>query len=274
MLAQPASVTGERRILQQHFALFYRILAGSRLVPNASFERIGDIQRCLSGIPSPYYNGILGLPQSDWNACIDEQFNYFNKAKLPFTWYLDEGASLEFKTHLINRGFQDIGVFRGVIGALNKPIPSPEVPQGYTLELVKDAAALDEFNDLLCTSFGFHGVTKEFVKIVLESATKNPQYPMFHWLARKQGKVVAILSTLIEGEIVSFWNGASLPEVRRQGLSTALRHLALRDAMTQGCRLGISYLMTEGMALGICNKLGYQTKWKFNVFVAPENENT
>lgn len=68
---------------------------------------------------------------------------------------------------------------------------------------------------------------------------------------------------------MSFWNGASLPEIRRQGLSTALRYFALRDAISKGCCFGASYLMSDGLAFGICSKLGYQTKWRFNAFLAP-----
>ena len=95
---------------------------------------------------------------------------------------------------------------------------------------------------------------------------------MYHWVARKNGQMVSAVSTLIEGDTASFWNGASLPTVRKQGLSTALRQLALQHAVSKGCRMGTSYLMAEGLALGICTKLGYETKWRFNAFLAPKME--
>jgi hypothetical protein len=252
---------------QNHFNLFYLILAENKLIPEAVFEERDGIQRCLSGIPIPFHNAVIGCPEN-WDESIAEQIRFFNAAKMPFVWYLDEESNAEFKKKLLERGFQDGGVFRGVIGNLDKPLPHPEVPRDCVLELV-DESSMDEFTDLVCRTFGFQGVCQDLYRKVLWEATKNRRHPMFHWLARKEGRAVSALSTLIEGELVSFWNGATLPEIRRQGFSTALRYLALREAISKGCRMGSSYLMSEGLAFGICSKLGYQTKWRFNVFLSP-----
>ncbi len=260
----------QRQILQEHFNLLYLMLTENHFVPNAAFETIKGVRRCLSGIPVPYHNAVFGCPENtNWDECIDEQLSFFNEAKMPFVWYLNEEVSPEFKQKLLAHGFQDGGIFRGVIGALDKPIPSPEIPDDCVLELVQDEAAMEEFNELVCATFGIDGESRGMYKTVLWNATKTTDSTMFHWIARKQGKAVSALSTLIEGDVVSFWNGASIPEIRRQGLSTALRCLALKDATSRGCRLGVSYLMAEGLAFGICSKLGYQTKWRFNVFVSP-----
>ena len=90
---------------------------------------------------------------------------------------------------------------------------------------------------------------------------------LFTWAAKKDGKVVSCLTTLIDGGLVSFWNGATQEQYRRQGLSTNLRKTALNHAVTKGCHTGSSYLMAEAMALGICKSLGYQSKWQFEVYL-------
>ena len=263
----------QRLVLQNQFNLFFVILAENQLIPNAVFENKDGIQHCLSGIPAHYFNVVLGCPKTDhWNKSINEQVAYFNDAKMPFIWYFDEESNPEFKKELLEHEFQDGGVFRGVIGMLDKPIPGPEVSDDCILELVENEAAMEEFNDLVCATFGIQGVSKDLYKKAMWEATKNEHHTMFHWVARKKGKAVSAVSTLIEGNVVSFWNGASLPEVRRQGLSTALRCLALRDATSKGCRIGASYLTSEGLAFGICSKLGYQTKWSFNAFLSPGSD--
>jgi hypothetical protein len=260
----------QRQLLQKHFSTMFRVYSEARLVPSAAFETDNGMERFLSGVASPFFNGVIGCPlANDWDKRIDEQLAYFNKANVPFVWYLDEESSPEFKQKLIERGFQDGGIFRGVIGSLDKPIPNPEVSDDYILESVQDEATMDEFNELVCSTFGVQGVNKELYKKILWNGTKSKQRPMFHWIARKQGKIVSALTTFIEGDMVSFWNGASLPEVRCQGVSTALRRFALQAAVSRGCRIGASYLMSEGMALGICSKLGYEPKWRFNVFFSP-----
>jgi len=278
MFAELVSTENQCRILQEHFNLLYISLSGARLIPDANFAIINGLKRCLSGIPVPYHNAVIGAAENgNMDASIDEQLSYFNKAKMPFVWYLNEESDPEFKKKLIARGFQDAGIFRGVIGLLDRPIPTSKISDSYVLELVKDGATMDAFNDLVCSIFGIEGMSMDLYKKFLWSATKSSnqaQHKMFHWIAKKEGKAVSALSTLIEGEVVSFWNGASLIEMRRQGLSTALRCLALQDAIARGCRIGTSYLMSAGLAFGICNKLGYQTHWRFNVFLAPDIRET
>jgi hypothetical protein len=262
-----------RQILQEHFHLVYFLLAENQLVPKAAFEIVdGGIQRCLSGIPGPFFNPVFGCPSDSWDARIEEQCSYFAEAKVPFVWYVDEESSPEFKKKLLDHGFQDGGILQGVIGFLDKPIPSPEIPDDCVLELVEDEAAMEEFTEVVCSVFNYQGASREMYKKFWWDTTKNPQYTLLHWIARKDGKAVSALSTLIDKDVVSFWNGASLPEIRRHGFNTALRRLALRDAVSRGCRIGISYLMAEAMAFGICSKLGYQPEWRFNVFVSPNNE--
>jgi hypothetical protein len=257
------------KILQDHFNLLYVILAENHPIPDAVFERAGDIQRCYSGIPVPFHNAVLGVPSEKEDECIQEQKAFFQKRQMPFVWYVPEDTSPEFKAKLLEQGFQDGGIFKGVIGLLDKPIPSPEVSSDCTLERVESESAMEEFNDLVCDTFGIQGEAKGlFMKVMCEAA-KNESHPMFHWLARKEGKAVSALSTLIKGDVVSFWNGASLPQMRRQGFSTALRRLALQDAISKRCRVGTSYLMSEGLAFGICSKLGFETKWRFHVFLSP-----
>lgn len=261
----------DSQILQEHFKLVYSTFAESKIIPNAAYEEVnGGITRCLSGCELAYMNAVINLPIGvNWDTCIEEQLKFFKDAQMPFVWFLDENSSTEFKQKLLDYGFQDGGIFRGVIGNLDRPVTIPEIPNDCELQLVKDEVALDEFNDVVCSVFGMEGACKESFKQLLREGANRSENSICHWVARKQGKVVSAVSTLIENEMVSFWNGASLPEIRRQGLSTALRRFALNDAISKGCRMGSSYLMSEGLAFGICSKLGYQTKWRFNVFLSP-----
>lgn len=268
-ISVPADRVDQRLVLKEHFNLLYVILSENKFIPQANFEDIGHgVSRSLSGIPIPYHNAVIGHPKGgNQEQFISQQINYFNTVNMPFVWYVDEDSSPQFKQLLLQRGFQDAGVFRGVIGVLDKPLTTPEIPADCVLECVNDEVAMEEFNELVCKTFAMEGAAKELYKKAMWTATNNQTHPMYHWVLRKQGKVVSAVSTLIHGEVASFWNGASLPEVRRKGLNTALRYHALQHAKTKGCRLGASYLMTEGLAFGICSKLGYETKWRFNVFM-------
>ncbi len=267
---QPCLGYTEYQILKDHFSEFFTVYCGIKLEPIANSEIVDGLYRFVSGIPSPFLNAVLGTPEGNSESNIKQQFVYFNKIKMPFIWYVDESSDSAFKNKLIEQGFQDIGIFRGVIGPLDKLIPDPEIPESCTIELVKTEVSMDEFAELVCTTFEINEESKNLYKKGLWTLANTEPPRMLHWLARKEGVVVSAISTFIEGPIVSFWNGASLPTVRRQGFSTAIRRVALQDAVSRGCRFGTSYLMSEGLALGICNQLGYETKWRFNAFLSPQ----
>lgn len=264
-------VSEERQLelLKKQFKSIYHLMVDYHYVPHARAEKMGVLERYFSGIPIINFNAVMGSledPQ-EYDARIEEEINFFGTT--PFFWYVDEDTSPEFKEALKKHGFIDAGIFRGVMGPLDQPIASTAIPEDSVLEMVQDEKTMDEFGDLVCQIFGIESPGKEAYKEILWNLTQERQRQWHHWVARKQGKVVSALSTMIQDGIVSFWNGASAPELRKLGLSTALRRFSLQHAMANGAHFGSSYLMSEGLAFGICSKLGYKTKWRFHAFVSP-----
>lgn len=258
--------TESQSVLKHHFLSFYQMLAESRIDSRSFFKDNEGVQRCFSGISSCYFNMIMGHPaqENQWDSHIEEQLDIFKKVHMPFAWYVDEEANWKFKEKLIQYGFKDAGILQGVVGILNPSISLSEVTPDLTFELVEDIAVMDEWVDLVCTVFSIENIKDSYKKVMWDAAVQSK---MFHWAARKEGKIVSTVSTLIEGDMVSFWNGASLSDIRRHGYSTALCHFALQHAIAHGCQIGTSYLMSEGLAYGICRKLGGETKWRFNAFI-------
>jgi hypothetical protein len=255
--------------LKNQFSHLYEIIADYKYIAEARYEKEGELTRYLSGLPSVNFNAVMGWVQDfkDYDQRIVEQLQFFGKT--PFFWYVDEKANPAFKEALKKHGFVDEGIFRGVVGSLETPITLTAVPEGCVLEMVQDEKTIEEFNDLVCRVFAIEEPTKTAYKEILWNLTQEKNRQWYHWVARQDGKVVSAVSTMIQDGIVSFWNGASTPELRKQGLSTALRRYSLQHAILNGAKWGSSYLMSEGLALGICTKLGYKTKWRFHAFVSP-----
>jgi hypothetical protein len=256
-------------LLKKHFSWVYQLFVDYQYVPHACYEKIDGLERYFSGLPTINFNAVIGdlSDPQEYAERIQEQLEFFGNT--PFFWYVEESALPEFKEALKKYGFIDVGIFRGVIGALDETIVSTSIPQDCVLEMVQDENTMEEFNDLVCDVFAINSLTKSPYQDLLWSLAQGKECQWYHWIARKQGKVVSAVSTMIRDGIVSFWNGASLPEVRKQGFSTALRHFSLQHAMAHGARFGSSYLMSEGLAFGICSKLGYTTKWRFHAFASP-----
>lgn len=248
-------------ILRRHFTLYYKLLTEAKCIPEATWTPFLGTSRYLSGMNNPHTNMVIGLPKANWDTEIQKHKAFFKQHSVPFVWYIDEKANDLFKDKLIEYGFTAEGVFQGVIGPLDKPYEVPTLAPNCTLELVQDETTLNECIQLISQVF-------QIDPAQYKKAMQRPNM-LFHWAAKADGKVVSCLTTLLDGGVVSFWNGATEPEHRRQGLSTALRMLALNHAIARGCHTGTSYLMAEGLALGICNKLGYKTKWRFQTFKGP-----
>ncbi len=256
-------------LLKDQFSHVYQLFTDYQYVPQACHEKAGPLQRYFSGLPTINFNAVIGWVKDpeEYDARIEEELTSFGKT--PFFWYVEEDASPKFKKALKQHGFIDAGIFRGVLGSLDALPASSPIPEGCVLEMVQDEKAMKEFSDLVCQVFGIESPTKEAYQDLLWKLSQEKEAQWYHWVARKEGQVVSALSTMVRDGIVSFWNGASSPQLRKRGLSTALRLFSLEHAKAQGARFGSSYLMSEGLALGICTKLGYQTKWRFHAFISP-----
>lgn len=258
------------QLLKKQFNFLYHLFVDHHYVPHACYEKIDSLERYFSGLPTVNFNAVIGWLKEpkEYDVRIQEELKFFGD--IPFFWYVEESANLEFKEALKKYGFVDAGIFRGVIGPLDASVTSMPIPEDCVLEMVQDEGAMGEFSDLVCRVFGIESPTKEAYKeIVWNLIQEEEKRQWYHWIVRKQGQVVSAVSTMIQEGVVSFWNGASSPEIRKQGLSTALRRFSLQHAMANGARYGSSYLMSEGLAFGICTKLGYKTKWRFHAFVSP-----
>jgi hypothetical protein len=257
--------------LEDHFHLGMKYFTDIKLIPEAKKEKLQHLDRFISGIPFFGLNGVMGSKdiKDNHDKQVKDQINFFKKYSLPFCWYLDENSNPKLEKTLTENGFTNIGIFRGVIGQLDKNLlTAPEV-KGYTFELVTTQQGLKEFNDVVCDVFHLQDTARKMYGEVIAISLKNKDPLLLNWVARYNGKVVSTLSTLIKDGTMSFWNGATLEEHRRKGLSGYLRRLSVEDALKRGCTHGTSYLMSEGKAFGVCSKLGFTTKWRFNAYIAP-----
>lgn len=269
--AEHISYEEQRQTLKNHFTLYYQLLAKGGFQLHSTYGVEDGVERARSGIPFFAHNAVLTYPKdhSHWDECIHKQLQFFQVAKTPFVWYIDEGVDFPLQEKLRLYGFQDGGVYQGMIGYLPSPFPAPGIPDGWSFELVKSESDMDAFQEIISRAFSFDKKVSDLYRKAMWLGAESNSPKMYHWIAKHDGKPVSTLTTMIMGEQVSFWNAASLPEYRRQGFSSALRRFALKDALSRGCRIGISYLFGDHLALGICRQLGYETRWRFRVFISP-----
>jgi GNAT superfamily N-acetyltransferase len=247
-------VVYETQILKDHFKFVYQLFADKDFIQPSE-----NLWRAFTGISYPFHNVVFGESLN-----VTDEVNYFHQKAVPFAWYLDAQTSANYRKSLEFLGFQCIGTFQGMLGSLSS-YSDNLLSQEFTIELIDTESAMQEFTDLVCDIFAVADKTG-YEKLLWRLANKE----MYHWGARKDGKIISALTSCIQGNLMSFWNSATHPKYRHQGLSTALWHAAIQHALSKGCKKGASYLMSDGMALGICSKLGYRSRWRFDVLLPPK----
>lgn len=252
----------KQETLKTHFHEYFALFCENS-------EPEDGLYRYVMDIPSPSLNAVLGTVAAHADDRIEHELSYFKQKALPFIWYVDEGSDASFHAKLVEHGFQDIGIFRGVMGPLDQQATEPTIPAGFTIEQVTTVETMEEFNELISGAFGIDDTSKHLFKQKLWDLAKADKAQIFLWLGRKNGVAVSALSTFIEGPLVSFWTAASDSSIRRQGFCTAVLKTALKSAMAMGCTFGASYLAAPGLAFGICTQLGYEPKWEFHAYVSP-----
>lgn len=259
------------RLLYCHCDLFYKMLTEVKFIPEASAGYAEGVYHSLSGAPHCYHNYVRGVPSAEekWDETIQKQLAFFHQSNTPFIWCVDESESQKFRNKLVQYGFQDGGILQGVIGNCLDMTFSKKEFSGIDFEPVKDIETLKAFNGVISKHFGMNPETSQFYEKFSWEASQGDSPKLYHWVAKKGNEVIATISSLIEGEMVSLWNGATVSAFRRQGISTALVQMAIEHAIAKGCTIGMSYLMAECLALGISRQLGAQVRWRFHAFCSP-----
>lgn len=260
----------QRCALETHFSLLYELMVDCKYIPNAICETVNGVKRCLSGSPDPFDNAILTCSQSEitWDKHIVEQIDYFKGAGVPFAWHVDNESHQDLENALVRHGFEKHDSIYGFAGNIDKPIDLITFPIGYTIERVSSDETYRALTKLVCATFEYAKELEENYYQLFKMKSEGDQPVWSHWVAKKDDIVVSAISTMIKDNVVSFWNGATLPEHRNRGLSKALTHTALRNAAERGCLIGITYLSAEQQALGIVKGLGGRHIYSFNTYYA------
>jgi hypothetical protein len=247
-------------LLQNHLKKFYHELNHCSPLSEAGFKEFGRTWHSCTGCKLPYYNIRLGAPIKEWQSVIEEEIGYFQEAAVPFVWYVNEKETAQFQEMLSSQGFIDKGVFKGVIGSMDENSIPPSLPEAYSVELVQNETEMLFFHNFLCDRFEITGETREPLKRLHGQMQGRG---MNHWMLKKEGSVVSILSTFIDGKVVSVWNHASAPGISEQILS----QYALQQAKEKGCSIRLEYVSQERAIPATSEGFGGETKWSFHAWL-------
>lgn len=245
----------DTRTVKANLYEFFRAL---RTSPQTKFLENDGLLRWHTGIPHPWFNGVLCTRSPDGNAAqaIQETMDYFSSQQVnTFTWWLEPGLdSAAWSQHLLPPGFQYTNSPPAMAMDLAKlPLTTPH-PAGLTIRQVAD---LETFLEWTRTFIPGYELPDAFVDPFYELlAGVGFDLPIRHYLGYLDGKPVATSTLFLAAGTAGIYDVGTLPEARRKGIGAALTLFPLQQARAMGYTTSV--LQSSEMGFSVYQKMGFR----------------
>jgi GNAT superfamily N-acetyltransferase len=159
---------------------------------------------------------------------------------------------------LARLGFREAGALR-YMSLPAHSAPSSAAPHGLRIEPARTEAQLSRFSDVQSRSFLLPGEPLEPLRAFLHAANlKNLGHPAQNfYVGSVDGAPAAVTLLLVHEGTAGIYAVATLPAVRRRGLSRALLARAIADARGLGCDLVTLQVHRDSDAERLYRHLGF-----------------
>ncbi|HEY7127428.1 MAG TPA: GNAT family N-acetyltransferase [Ktedonobacterales bacterium] len=190
------------------------------------------------------------LQQSDLERAIAP----YRQHGLPFQWW----QTLESSPPGLSQALRRLGMYPwGNATAMTLPLdgwqPPARVLQNPRVTIrnvpMKDQAGRASALEVICTVFS---VPPEYMS---RWCTINPCFRIY--LAELEGRPVAAMALLQDGDVAGLYHVATRSRYRRQGIAARMIVQGLQEAMAEGATLGVLTATPDGQPL--YEQLGYRT---------------
>jgi ribosomal protein S18 acetylase RimI-like enzyme len=215
----------------------------------------------LSGLPFHLANGIVRTHFPD--GAVEEKLKQFTAHQVPLAWLIgpstqpaDLGSCLEQHGWMLEEA-------PGMAVDLRFLDKHLSFPSHLTITRVSDEEKLKTWLRIMTIG----SIPEEGLTLLLDVATKQglKEDPAVHYyLGVLDGQPVATSLLYLGGGVAGIYNVATLPEVRRQGIGSALTVAPLLEARAQGYRIGT--LQSSTMGVNLYTRLGFREYCTFRAY--------
>ncbi len=227
--------------------------------PNIEFHREKGVTWIESEIPFPVFNFVIRtyLEPNDAPAMVGSLQKQAGERGVPLAWYaLPESRPADLEERLEARGFWAVDELSGMAMDLDELAGGDELDSSITIEEVLDPGSLQHWSRITASVFDFPPSARSHWLDLHAWIGLGPRKPYRHFLARVQGRPAGASSVYLGKNAAAICNVATLPELRRRGIGSALTRGPLLRARRLGYRIGV--LMSSKMGLSVYRSIGFR----------------
>jgi GNAT superfamily N-acetyltransferase len=227
----------------------------------------GRIRWVIGNSPIDYHNCVVhaNLPPEETDAVILESLERFRAHKVPGSWHV--GPSMrppDLGERLLAHGFDYGGDDIGMAADLWALREDLRLPEGFTVERVRDERSLATWTNTLAAGFGEGPLEAEWVGKMYRRIGLGDDVPWRHYLGRLDGEPVATSTLFFAAGVAGIYFVFTVEGARRRGIGAAVTLAALHDAREAGLRVGV--LGSSEMGYPVYRRLGFREYCRIGIY--------
>jgi len=229
-----------------------------RLMP-VEFHNDPEAVWIISDFYSTLTNRVLyaNIVSENPDTYIEKTITHYKQKGVPFIWIVGPTSRpKDLETHLLAHGFADEDSDPGMAIDLFNMNNALSIPTGFTFAHVQDNTTQLTFARVANAGFA---VPENMARILMDGITNvdiSANQPIENYIGYLHEEPVAVASLCCAAGLAGIYNVTTLPNMRGQGLGTALTSALLHEARQMGYRVGI--LQSTAMGLHVYERLGFQ----------------
>lgn len=233
--------------------------------PRADVHEEAEVLWSMTDIPFPVFNSVMRaqLTPTRIAVVVDSITAQAKSRNVPLLWWTGPTTQpADLGKYLESHGFVSAGDVPGMAVILENLNENISMPDGFTIQQVKDNETLKHWGQVSAKGFGWPDFAGEGFYDLLQHVDPNS---IWAYIGLLNGEPVATSMLALGAGVAGIYNVATIPEARRQGIGALMTLIPLHEARRIGYKVGI--LQASEMGVKVYRSLGFQEYCKIGQYI-------